>query len=172
MRAHTANIPTYIILVNDRVSGDLISISSHFNPYQVSLRRIDTIPRIYVNLLVTTATLHKSMQQDENFVRSSALVQREEDIFRFRISALQDVNHRLSKKDTQTSDSTLMCVICLLLSTVSILKTGYTMPALVLWFCCMDGWMLIMSSRCNNPLTRIGEPTWRVPEGLFSYEVD
>ncbi|RYO98653.1 hypothetical protein DL766_008861 [Monosporascus sp. MC13-8B] len=104
---------------NERVSGDLISISTHFNPYQVSLRRIDTIPRIYVSLLVTAATLHRSMQLDDNFARSSALAQREEDIFRFRIRALQDVNYRLSKKDTQTSDSTLMCVICLLLSTVS-----------------------------------------------------
>lgn len=131
-KRNACTLLTYIILVNDRVSGDLISISSHFNPYQVSLRRIDTIPRIYVSLLVTTATLHKSMQQDENFVRSSALMQREEDIFRFRIRALRDVNYRLSKKDTQTSDSTLMCVICLLLSTVSGLGQG--LPALVLWF--------------------------------------
>ncbi|RYP32550.1 hypothetical protein DL767_005162 [Monosporascus sp. MG133] len=109
---------------NERVSGDLISISTHFNPYQVSLRRIDTIPRIYVSLLVTAATLHRSMQLDEGFARSSALVQREEDIFRFRIRALQDVNYRLSKKDTQTSDSTLMCVICLLLSTMQ--QSAYT----------------------------------------------
>ncbi|RYP43448.1 hypothetical protein DL770_011663 [Monosporascus sp. CRB-9-2] len=109
---------------NERVSGDLISISTHFNPYQVSLRRIDTIPRIYVSLLVTAATLHRSMQLDDNFARSSALVQREEDIFKFRIRALQDVNYRLSKKDTQTSDSTLMCVICLLLSTMQ--QSAYT----------------------------------------------
>ena len=107
------------IPVNERVSGDLISISSHFNPYQVSLRRIDTIPRIYVSLLVACATLHRSMQRDDSFARATALVKREEDIFKFRIRALQDVNYRLSKNDTQTSDSTLMCVICLLLSTVS-----------------------------------------------------
>ncbi len=111
--------------VNDRVSGDLISISSHFNPYQVSLRRIETIPRIYVSLLVTCATLHRLMQQDETFVRSSALARREEDIFRFRIRALQDVNYRISQKDTQTSDSTLMCVICLLMSTVSAREKVY-----------------------------------------------
>jgi hypothetical protein len=107
------------VAVNEVISGDLISISSQFNPFQVSLRLIDTIPRHYVSLLVTSATLHRSMQLDPAFTRSSALALREQDIFRFRIRALQDVNYRLSKADTQTSDATLMCVICLLLSTVS-----------------------------------------------------
>ncbi|ORY71058.1 fungal-specific transcription factor domain-containing protein [Pseudomassariella vexata] len=104
---------------NERVSGDLISIASHFNPYQVSLNRIDKIPDIYVRLLVTCATLHRAMQHDTSSSRSSALVQRERVTHEFRIRALQQVNHDLSKTETQTSDATLMCVICLLLSTVS-----------------------------------------------------
>ncbi|KAH6647138.1 fungal-specific transcription factor domain-containing protein [Truncatella angustata] len=103
---------------NDRVSNDLISIATHSNPYQVPLSSMDKIPRIYVNLLVTTAIVHRTMQEDPAFVRSSALVQREHDLYTFRLRALQEVNNRLSKEDTQTSDSTLMCVICLLLSTM------------------------------------------------------
>ncbi|KAI0125416.1 fungal-specific transcription factor domain-containing protein [Xylariales sp. AK1849] len=104
---------------NERVSDDLISIGSHFNPYQVNLTRIDKIPRIYINLLVASATVHRAMQEDASFKRSSsALMQKEHDLYNFRIRALQEVNHRLSKTDTQTSDSTLMCVLCLLLSTM------------------------------------------------------
>lgn len=81
---------------------------------------VEKIPRIYTNLIVSTATLHRAMQDDSSFVRSSALVQREQDLFQFRIRALQEVNYRISKADLQTSDSTLMCVICLLLATVSL----------------------------------------------------
>lgn len=77
--------------------------------------------RIYINLLVTTATVHRAMQGDSAFGQSSALVHREQDLSTFRVRALQEVNHRLAKKDTQTSDSTLMCVICLLLSTVGVI---------------------------------------------------
>ncbi|KAI1379478.1 fungal-specific transcription factor domain-containing protein [Hypoxylon crocopeplum] len=110
---------------NERVSGDLISINSHFNPYQVDVRRVDKdVPRIYASLLVATATLHRAMQEDVSFARSSALVRREEHLFRFRIRALQEVNYRISQPDLQSSDSTLMCVICLLLTTMQ--QSAYT----------------------------------------------
>ncbi|XXG98304.1 hypothetical protein Hte_004627 [Hypoxylon texense] len=109
---------------NERVSGDLISISSHFNPFQIDTRQINKIPRVYINLLVSTSTLHRAMQGDVSFVRSSALVQRDQDLYQFRIRALQDINHRIGNPDVQTSDSTFMCVLCLLLSTMA--QSAYT----------------------------------------------
>ncbi|KAI1760079.1 fungal-specific transcription factor domain-containing protein [Hypoxylon sp. FL1150] len=109
---------------NECVSGDLISISSHFNPFRIDMRQIEKVPRVYTNLLVSTSTLHRAMQGDVSFVRSPALIQRDQDLFHFRIRALQDINYRIGKSDLQTSDSTFMCVLCLLLSTMA--QSAYT----------------------------------------------
>ncbi|KAI1775129.1 fungal-specific transcription factor domain-containing protein [Hypoxylon cercidicola] len=109
---------------NECVSRDLISVSSHFNPFQIDIRQIDKVPRVYTNLLVSAATLHKAMQGDISFVRSSAMVRGDQDLFKFRIRALQDINYRISNPDLQTSDVTFMCVLCLLLSTMA--QSAYT----------------------------------------------
>lgn len=45
-------------------------------------------------------------------------MRRNRDLYNFKIQALQEVNEWLGQPEKQTSDSTLMCVICLLLSTV------------------------------------------------------
>ncbi|KAI2602241.1 fungal-specific transcription factor domain-containing protein [Hypoxylon sp. NC1633] len=109
---------------NERVSGDLISINSHFNPYQVDINDIEHVPRIYASLLVSTATLHRAMQEDVAFARSSAMVRRDQDLFHFRIRALREIKYRISIAELQTSDSTLMCVMCLLLATMQ--QSAYT----------------------------------------------
>lgn len=87
------------------------------------MTRIENIPRIYISMLVTVATSHRAMQEaaDGQLVQSaSALARlRQQDIFAFRIKAIQEVNQRLSLQETQMSDSTLMCVLCLLMCTVS-----------------------------------------------------
>ncbi|KAH7031387.1 fungal-specific transcription factor domain-containing protein [Microdochium trichocladiopsis] len=107
---------------NEMVSSTLLSIGAHFNPYRVDLARIDSIPRIYINMLVTAATLHRAMQDEANdqheTQRSAITRSREQDIFLFRIRALREVNQRLSMRETQTTDSTLMCVLCLLLCAI------------------------------------------------------
>ncbi|KAK8017720.1 hypothetical protein PG993_014046 [Apiospora rasikravindrae] len=139
-------------VVNERVSVDLISIATHFNPYQLLIQRLDKVPvscihsylrprctcgttpvgpasvgrdrRIYVNLVVCTATVHRVLSEEPYYVRSSALVRRNRDLYNFKIQALQEVNEWLGQPDKQTSDSTLMCVICLLLSTMQ--QSAYT----------------------------------------------
>ncbi|KAH8662524.1 fungal-specific transcription factor domain-containing protein [Xylariales sp. PMI_506] len=109
---------------NEVVSVTLLCTETQFNPYKIQLIGVEQIPRclcfkrIYINLLVSTATLHRSMQGDEASPLSSSLIKREHDLFNFRIRALQDINHRLSDRNMQTTDSTLMCVLCLLLSTM------------------------------------------------------
>lgn len=70
------------------------------------------------------------MQDESSVIGSVALGQKEYDLFSFRIRALQEVNQRLSLVHTQTSDSTLMCVICLLVQTVSLSQAP---PAMVTW---------------------------------------
>ncbi|KAK8031958.1 hypothetical protein PG990_001692 [Apiospora arundinis] len=109
---------------NERVSVDLISIATHFNPYQLLIQRLDKVPRIYVNLVVCTATVHRVLSEEPYYVRSSALVRRNRDLYNFKIQALQEVNEWLGQPEKQTSDSTLMCVICLLLSTMQ--QSAYT----------------------------------------------
>ncbi|KXJ86174.1 fungal-specific transcription factor domain-domain-containing protein [Microdochium bolleyi] len=86
------------------------------------MARIDHIPRIYISMLVTVATAHKAMQEaaDGQLVQPTSTLARlrRQDIFSFRIRAIREVNQRLSLQDTQTSDSTLMCVLCLLMCTI------------------------------------------------------
>ncbi|KAK8110628.1 uncharacterized protein PG998_007085 [Apiospora kogelbergensis] len=86
--------------------------------------RIIHVQRIYVNLVVCTATVHRVLSEEPYYVRSSALVRRNRDLYNFKIQALQEVNEWLGQPEKQTSDSTLMCVICLLLSTMQ--QSAYT----------------------------------------------
>ncbi|KAK8041088.1 hypothetical protein PG994_014095 [Apiospora phragmitis] len=64
------------------------------------------------------------LSEEPYYVRSSALVRRNRDLYNFKIQALQEVNEWLGQPDKQTSDSTLMCVICLLISTMQ--QSAYT----------------------------------------------
>ncbi|KAK8067232.1 hypothetical protein PG997_013979 [Apiospora hydei] len=145
---------------NERVSVDLISIATHFNPYQLLIQRLDKVPRIYVNLVVCTATVHRVLSEEPYYVRSSALVRRNRDLYNFKIQALQEVNEWLGQPETQTSDSTLMCVICLLLSTMQ--QSAYTD-----WRAHLDGARRIIQMRGGLKAIITANPYFKPLLALF-----
>ncbi|KAK7954773.1 hypothetical protein PG988_015467 [Apiospora saccharicola] len=145
---------------NERVSVDLISIATHFNPYQLLIQRLDKVPRIYVNLVVCTATVHRVLSEEPYYVRSSALVKRNRDLYNFKIQALQEVNEWLGQPEKQTSDSTLMCVICLLLSTMQ--QSAYTD-----WRAHLDGARKIIQMRGGLKAIITANPYFKPLLALF-----
>ncbi|KAK7911062.1 hypothetical protein PG985_013543 [Apiospora marii] len=145
---------------NERVSVDLISIATHFNPYQLLIQRLDKVPRIYVNLVVCTATVHRVLSEEPYYVRSSALVRRNRDLYNFKIQALQEVNEWLGQPEKQTSDSTLMCVICLLLSTMQ--QSAYTD-----WRAHLDGARKIIQMRGGLKAIITANPYFKPLLALF-----
>lgn len=104
--------------VNKMICPDLVSLESHFNPYKVDIQSVDRIPDIYVKVLVSVASFHRLMSFGPEPDPSSALVQRDADVFALRVEALQGLNEKLSTPDEQTSDATLLCVLSLMVASV------------------------------------------------------
>ncbi|KAF3026731.1 hypothetical protein E8E14_014772 [Neopestalotiopsis sp. 37M] len=109
---------------NKMICPDLVSLESHFNPYKVDIQSVDRIPDIYVKVLVSVASFHRLMSFGPEPDPSSALVQRDADVFALRVEALQGLNEKLSTPDEQTSDATLLCVLSLMVA--SIQASAYT----------------------------------------------
>ncbi|KAI0132800.1 fungal-specific transcription factor domain-containing protein [Xylariales sp. AK1849] len=109
---------------NKMICPDLVSLESHFNPYRVNLQRVDKIPEIYVKVLVSTAGFHRLMSHGPEPTPSSALIQKDEDVFSLRVEALRGLNEQLSQPDQQKSDGTLLCVLSLMIA--SIQSSAYT----------------------------------------------
>ncbi|KAH8198004.1 hypothetical protein TruAng_007829 [Truncatella angustata] len=93
---------------NQMICPDLVSLESHFNPYKVNLQGVDKIPDIYVKVLVSVASFHRLMSVGPDPTPSSALIQKDTDVFQLRVEALQGLNEQLSSPDQQTSDATLL----------------------------------------------------------------
>lgn len=109
---------------NKMICPDLVSLESHFNPYKVNIGTVDRIPDIYVKVLVSVASFHRLMSYGPDPTPSSALVQRDADVFALRVEALRGLNEKLSLPDEQTSDATLLCVLSLMVA--SIQASAYT----------------------------------------------
>ncbi|ETS82902.1 hypothetical protein PFICI_04778 [Pestalotiopsis fici W106-1] len=109
---------------NKMICPDLVSLESHFNPYKVNIQTVDRIPDIYVKVLVSVASFHRLMSYGPEPTPSSALVQRDADVFALRVEALQGLNEKLSMPEEQTSDATLLCVLSLMVA--SIQASAYT----------------------------------------------
>ncbi|KAK9425551.1 putative Fungal-specific transcription factor domain-containing protein [Seiridium unicorne] len=112
---------------NQMICPDLVSLENHFNPYKVNLVNLqspDRLPEIYVKVLVSVASFHRLMSHGPEPTSSSALVQRDESVFQLRVEALQGLNQQLSLPDQQISDSTLLCVLSLMVA--SIQASAYT----------------------------------------------
>ncbi|KAI0158557.1 fungal-specific transcription factor domain-containing protein [Pestalotiopsis sp. NC0098] len=109
---------------NKMICPDLVSLESHFNPYKVNIATVDRIPDIYVKVLVSVASFHRLMSCGPDPTPSSALVQRDADVFALRVEALRGLNEKLSLPDEQTSDATLLCVLSLMVA--SIQASAYT----------------------------------------------
>lgn len=105
------------------ICPDLVSLESHFNPYKVNIGTVDRIPDIYVKVLVSVASFHRLMSYGPDPTPSSALVQRDADVFALRVEALRGLNEKLSLPDEQTSDATLLCVLSLMVASVGQLTT-------------------------------------------------
>lgn len=105
------------------ICPDLVSLESHFNPYKVNIGTVDRIPDIYVKVLVSVASFHRLMSYGPDPTPSSALVQRDADVFALRVEALRGLNEKLSLPDEQTSDATLLCVLSLMVASVRQLAT-------------------------------------------------
>ncbi|KAI8628222.1 fungal-specific transcription factor domain-containing protein [Xylariaceae sp. FL1651] len=139
---------------NERISSDLISIDSHFNPYRVDLARIAAMPRLYVMLVVTSANVHLAMQNEANLGRPLEIVQREQDTFGFRMRVLSGLNNRLGKRETQASDATLMCLMCLLITTMQ--QSPYTE-----WRVHLEGLRKIIQMRGGMKMTLNKSPSFK-----------
>lgn len=103
---------------NKIICPDMVSDDTHFNPYRVNHQRISKIPQIYVNVLVSTAALHKLLSRGVEPIESSALFQREVHVFALRIEALRALNQQLAFPESQTSDATLLCVLALMIAAI------------------------------------------------------
>ncbi|KAH8681047.1 fungal-specific transcription factor domain-containing protein [Xylariales sp. PMI_506] len=103
---------------NKMICPDLVCLETHFNPYRVNLQRVDRIPEIYVKVLVSTAGFHRLMSHGPEPTSSSALVQRDVDVFALRIEALRGLNEQLSQPEQQTSDATLLCILSLMIASI------------------------------------------------------
>jgi hypothetical protein len=117
-------LPFTLILVNKMICPDLVSLETHFNPYRVNLQTVDRIPEIYVKVLVSVASFHRLMSHGPEPTSTSALVQRDADVFSLRVEALQGLNEQLSLPDQQTSDATLLCVLSLMVASVCLFLTS------------------------------------------------
>ncbi|KAI1854013.1 hypothetical protein JX266_001154 [Neoarthrinium moseri] len=109
---------------NKMICPDLVCLETHFNPYRVNLQRVDNIPDIYVKVLVSVACFHRLMSNGPEPTPSSALIQKDVDVFSLRVEALQSLNEQLSEPDQQKSDATLLCVLSLMIA--SIQSSAYT----------------------------------------------
>lgn len=104
--------------VNKLISPNIVSDASHFNPYIVNLKRLESFPDHYIKVLVATAGFHRLMTAGPEPTPSSALIQRDIDVFALRSEALGTLNEQLAQPDTQTSDATLLTVVALLITSV------------------------------------------------------
>ncbi|KAK7966210.1 C6 transcription factor [Apiospora aurea] len=100
------------------------------------------------------------LSEEPYYVRSSALVRRNRDLYNFKIQALQEVNEWLGQPEKQTSDSTLMCVICLLLSTMQ--QSAYTD-----WRAHLDGARRIIQMRGGLKAIITANPYFKPLLALF-----
>ncbi|KAL7627773.1 hypothetical protein AAE478_001968 [Parahypoxylon ruwenzoriense] len=110
-----------IAYFNKHMAGNLISFKSVFNPYQVDPRRPTyMIARIYINTLVSATIGHRIVRNGLTpFASSVTLINRMKlDLLRFRVRSFQELKFRLTQPDQQTSDSTLTCVIYVLMVAV------------------------------------------------------
>ncbi|KAK8868473.1 fungal-specific transcription factor domain-containing protein [Apiospora arundinis] len=103
---------------NKLISPNIVSDASHFNPYIVNLKRLESFPDHYVKVLVATAGFHRLMTAGPEPTPSSALIQRDIDVFALRSEALGTLNEQLAQPDTQTSDATLLTVVALLITSM------------------------------------------------------
>ncbi|KAK8106466.1 Zn(2)-C6 fungal-type DNA-binding domain protein [Apiospora kogelbergensis] len=103
---------------NKLISPNIISDASHFNPYIVNLKRLESFPDHYVKVLVATAGFHRLMTAGPEPTPSSALIQRDVDIFGLRSEALGALNDQLAEPGAQTSDATLLTVVALLITSM------------------------------------------------------
>ncbi|KAK7928265.1 hypothetical protein PG985_005263 [Apiospora marii] len=103
---------------NKLISPNVVSDASHFNPYIVNLQRLDSFPDHYVKVLVATAGFHRLMTAGPEPTPSSALIQRDIDVFALRSEALGALNDQLAHPGTQTSDATLLTVVALLITSM------------------------------------------------------
>ncbi|KAK8051008.1 fungal-specific transcription factor domain-containing protein [Apiospora rasikravindrae] len=103
---------------NKLISPNVVSDASHFNPYIVNLKRLESFPDHYVKVLVATAGFHRLMTAGPEPTFSSALIQRDIDIFALRSEALGALNDQLAHPSTQTSDATLLTVVALLITSM------------------------------------------------------
>ncbi|KAK7957175.1 uncharacterized protein PG986_006397 [Apiospora aurea] len=102
---------------NKLISPNVVSDASHFNPYIVNLKRLESFPDHYIKVLVATAGFHRLMTAGPE-PTSSALIQRDIDIFALRSEALGALNDQLAHPGTQTSDATLLTVVALLITSM------------------------------------------------------
>lgn len=100
------------------ICPDLVSLENHFNPYRVNLQTVDRIPETYVKVLLSVASFHRLMSHGPEPTPSSALIQKDTDVFSLRVEALQGLNQQLSLPDQQASDATLLCVLSLMVASV------------------------------------------------------
>ncbi|KAK8079649.1 hypothetical protein PG997_007467 [Apiospora hydei] len=103
---------------NKLISPNVVSDASHFNPYIVNLKRLESFPDHYVKVLVATAGFHRLMTAGPEPISSSALIQRDIDVFALRSEALGALNDQLAHPGTQTSDATLLTVVALLITSM------------------------------------------------------
>ncbi|KAK8091201.1 hypothetical protein PG994_000706 [Apiospora phragmitis] len=103
---------------NKLFSPNVVSDASHFNPYIINLQRLESFPEHYVKVLVATAGFHRLMTAGPEPTSSSALIQRDIDVFALRSEALGALNDQLAHAGTQTSDATLLTVVALLITSM------------------------------------------------------
>ncbi|KAK8128622.1 hypothetical protein PG984_009730 [Apiospora sp. TS-2023a] len=103
---------------NKLISPNIVLDASHFNPYIVNLQRLESFPDHYVKVLVATAGFHRLMTAEPVPTSSSALIQRDIDVFALRTEALGALNDQLAHPGAQTSDATLLTVVALLITSM------------------------------------------------------
>jgi hypothetical protein len=109
--------------VNNLICPHLISIDSHFNPYKVNMQRVDQLPDVYVKIIVSASAYHRWVCHGPDIVPSPSLVRMDDNMLALRLEAIQSLRVYLSIPSRQTSDSTLLSVICLLINAVKNLNS-------------------------------------------------
>lgn len=94
---------------------------NQFCPYFVRWSTVENLPLSMIHLLVSVSLKHRLLQSQAshktNQMAGYELVPR---FYRYRISAVQLLNHELSTKSFLSKDQMVVCVICFLLAEVSL----------------------------------------------------